>query len=67
LRLIPKFHFDYTAKWLYSKRTMAKLLKKSGWQPEKIINFGSYPSKLLPFNFLRQRVLAVAVKPNLCE
>lgn len=61
-RLIPKFQFDKTAKWLYGRGTLARLLKKSGWRPERVETFGVYPSKFLRFNFLKKRVVAVAVK-----
>ncbi|GEM_PF-5186417 len=61
-RLIPKFQFDNTAKWLYSRYSLPKLLKSGGWRAEIIETFGSYPSKFLPFNFLRKRLLVIAVK-----
>lgn len=62
LRIIPKFQFDKTAKWLYGRRRLARLLKKSGWRPERVETFGAHPSKFLPFNFLKKRVVAIAVK-----
>jgi ubiquinone/menaquinone biosynthesis C-methylase UbiE len=60
LRLIPKYKFDKTIKKLYNTRSLKRVFRKNKWTVEKIYYFGSYPNRLLKFNFFRMRILMIA-------
>jgi ubiquinone/menaquinone biosynthesis C-methylase UbiE len=59
---IPSYNFDKTAKWLLTQGGVRRLLSENGWEVVKVEYFGHYIKKLLAFNFLGLRVLAVAKK-----
>src|SRR3989344_6804970 len=59
LHIIPPFKFDPTARWLYSKRTLKKLLQTCSWTSIKRSYFQDAPRQL-PFEWLRAKLIIVA-------
>jgi len=56
-----RIKFDSTARWLYSKRTLRKLLCRSPWH-SVAFSYLQSPPKSLPFEWLRAKLIAVATK-----
>lgn len=61
LHLIPPFRFDPTAKWLFTKGRLQKVLKKTGFKDIHVEYWGGRPRKL-PLKLFSFRVIAVATK-----
>ena len=56
-----RIKYDPTARWLYSKHTLGKLLRRSPWRSIKY-TYLQAPPRSLPFEMLRAKVVAVATK-----
>jgi ubiquinone/menaquinone biosynthesis C-methylase UbiE len=56
-----RFKCDTTAKWLYSKGKLRRQLNSSAWSSIDYSYFQSAP-RLLPFEWLRAKLIAVATK-----
>ena len=61
LRFIPPFKFDSTAKWLYNKHSLRKLLEICNWTSISQSYFQK-PPRQLPIEQLRAKLIAVAQK-----
>src|SRR3989344_1072480 len=53
--------YDSTARWLYSRRSLMKLLENCRWESVRISYFQSAP-RLFPFEALRAKLVAIAKK-----
>jgi ubiquinone/menaquinone biosynthesis C-methylase UbiE len=56
-----RIKFDSTAKWLYSKATLGKLLNSVPWQSVEFSYLQPSP-RSLPLEMLRAKLIAVATK-----